>query len=60
MTHIGTIIAGMSADVARGQARWLKHETTCPYWKRLEPTACACSARSVVDLLLYIAQRKAA
>jgi hypothetical protein len=60
MTHIGTIIAGMSADVARGQARWLNHAVDCPYWPRLEPTACACSARSVVDLLLYIATRKAA
>jgi hypothetical protein len=50
----------MSADVARGQARWLNHAVDCPYWPRLEPTACACSARSVVDLLLYIATRKAA
>jgi hypothetical protein len=60
MMHLGQIIAGMSADVARGQARWLKHDYGCPYWQRLEPTACACSARSVVDLLLYIATRKAA
>jgi hypothetical protein len=60
MTHIGQIIAGMSADVASKQARWLQHDHGCPYWHRLEPTACACSARSVVDLLLYIASRKAA
>jgi hypothetical protein len=60
MTHIGTIIAGMSADVARGQARWLNHDIGCPYWDRIEPAECACSARSVVDLLLYIASRKAA
>lgn len=58
--HIGSIIARMSADVARGQARWLQHERTCPYWDRIDPLACTCSTRAVIDLLLYIAQRKAA
>jgi len=58
--HIGAIIARMSADVARGQARWLRHDPECPYWPRLTPTDCACSARPVIDLLLHIAHRKAA
>jgi hypothetical protein len=60
MTHIGDIIAGMTEDVARQQARWLKHDQGCGFWNRIDPTSCSCSARSVVDLLLYIAARKAA
>jgi hypothetical protein len=60
MTHLGTIIAGMSADVATKQARWLSHGVLCRYWVALKPIECNCEARSVIDLLLYIAERKAA
>jgi hypothetical protein len=58
--HIGTIIARVGADIAAKQARWLQHDYGCPCWNKVVPTDCNCSARPVIDLLLTIAQRKAA
>jgi hypothetical protein len=55
--HIAPIVARVTADVAARQARWLQHDVGCGYWPRLEPSACSCDARPVVDLLLHLSQR---
>ena len=60
MEHIAPIIERVTAELAERQTRRLSHDLKCPYWERIDPHACSCSSRPVVDLLLAIAQRRAA
>jgi hypothetical protein len=59
-SDIESLVARVPAHLAATQARWLKHFHPCPYWLRMDPNACTCEARPVVDLLLAIARRAGA
>ncbi len=57
MEHIGQIIARIEPDLARGQAKQFRHNDHCPFWDRIDPLACTCETRPLIDLLLLIADR---
>jgi hypothetical protein len=60
MEHVAPIVARVTADLAHRQVRHLDHEIACPFWERIDPAACCCSARPLIDLLLHLADKKAA
>jgi hypothetical protein len=60
MEHVAPIVARVTAELARRQVRHLDHEIACPFWERIDPAACRCSARPLIDLLLHLAQQRAA
>ena len=60
MERIAPIVARVTAEIADRQVRHLDHDLRCPYWERIAPADCACASRPVVDLLLALAQRRAA
>ena len=60
MEHIAPIIARITAKMAAEQAKHTNHGLRCPFWDRIDPRACSCETRPLIDLLLHIAARNAA
>lgn len=46
--------ASLTPDLARWQVGALHHELPCPFWQAIDPGACTCRARPLVDFLLAL------
>ncbi len=57
MERIDAIIGRVMPDIAARAARYTNHTLKCPYWDRIDPRACSCETRPLIDLLLHIAER---